>query len=594
MELRMQPDQLPIAAMQQQCTAITSLRTLVRRFLVPALFVATALNSSGQTYTTVGNAGTQSAAGAGPNPYASIDNTTRGTRQQYIIRGQELLDAGIPSNAQIVSVGFNITQAASSGGNVQNLSNWQVTLFSNNNPASTSPLGSWVSTPEVASSAPATLNVGATGWKHTTFAAPYVWPGGTTSNLIVQACYNNATTNGNNTNTHARVQRTTNLSTTVGVRSRWLIGSSTSGICSNTDAFATTNEFLRPMVQIGWILEPTPGNTLASLSTLMCGTTALSLQNPGTGFTYQWQSSPDNATWTDIGGATASTYTATPAATTWYRCAVSLSGNPVNSTPVQVTVTAPDPGATTGPTEVACVPAELGIENAQVAGVFYSWESSTQGDVDANYIIVGGSAATFSAPVTEPTWFRCRVECPGTGLFTYSNALLVTPDVPNAGNDASLTVCSTADPTNRFALLGGDAQTGGTWSGPSPVVANSFDPTTMVAGGYTYTVPGTAPCPNAIATVTVEVDPCLGVGESTQAGGIRWLGQDADGGHLVRVSGINVVGWEVFDSAGRSVSSGISPIREELLRIPLGKQTPGIYVIQLATHSGMVALRVSH
>jgi hypothetical protein len=580
--------------MLERYTTTPSLQFFLLHLALPLVLCALTLSTSAQNYTTVGNPGSQSLAGAGPNPFVAVDNTSRGTRQQYIIRGQELLDAGIPANAQIISVGFNITQAATTGGNVQNLSNWQVTLFSNNNPANTSPLGSWVSAPVVASSSPATINVGTTGWKHTDFSTPYVWPGGATNNLIVQACYNNATTNGNNSNTHARIQRTTNLSTTAGNRSRWLIGSASSGICSNTDAFATTNEFLRPMVQIGWILEPTPGNTLASVNPVVCGTTALSLQNPGTGFTYQWQSSADNTIYTDIGGATSATYTATPSATTWYRCAVSLAGNPVNSTPVQVTVSAPDPGATTGPSEVACVPAQLGIENAQDPGVFYVWEASTTGDVDVNYSAVGGSSALFSTTVDEPTWFRCRVECPSTELFTYSTALLVIPDVPNAGSDASLTICNTAPPDDMFELLGPDAEAGGTWSGPSPVSNGLFNPATMVGGAYVYTVLGTAPCPNAAATITVVVDPCLGIEDIDSHITVRWLGHDLDGSHLLSIRGIVVQSWELYDAAGRAISSGMSPIREELLRIPLASERQGIYIIKLATDKGVVSLRVVH
>jgi len=477
---------------------------------------------------------------------------------------------------------------------VQNLSNWQLTLFSNNNPANTSPLGSWVSAPVVASSTPATINVGTTGWKHTTFTTPYVWPGGATNNLIIQACYHNASTNANNSDTHARVQRTTNLSNTVGVRSRWLFGSSTSGVCDNTTAFATTNEFLRPMVQIGWILEPTPGNTLASVNPVACGTTALSLQNPGTGFTYQWQSSSDNTNYTDIGGATSATYTATPSADTWYRCAVSLSGNPVNSMPVLVTVTAPDPGATTGPSEVACVPAQLGIENAQVAGIFYSWEASTTGDVDANYSAVGGSSATFTATVDEPTWFRCRVECPSTELFTFSTALLVTPDVPNAGNNASLTICNTAPPDDMFELLGPDAEASGTWSGPSPVSNNLFNPATMVGGAYLYTVEGTAPCPNATAVVSVVVDPCLGIVDLDAQHGLVWLGQDNDGSHVIQCPRHTILYWQVIDVSGRTLLSSSAQVHDDLLRIPLASEKPGIYVLRFITKDGLRSLRVRH
>jgi hypothetical protein len=256
----------------------------------------------------------------------------------------------------------------------------------------------------------------------------------------------------------------------------------------------------------------------------------------------------------------------------------------------------PDPGATTGPA-LACGPVTLGLENlpsSAVPGITFQWQSSTTGDVDANYSSTGGTAASYDAIVGVPTWFRCRIECSGTGEFVYSTALLVSPDPPNAGTDATLTLCNTAQPQDMFTLLGTEAQTGGTWSGPSPVSNGLFDPATMVAGDYEYTVTGIAPCPDDAAMVTVVLDPCLSIDELAGFGAVRWLGQEADGSHIVEVTGITVKGWEVIDMAGRAVSSGTSPIQEERLRLPMGSERPGIYVIQLTTENGMIALRVVH
>ena len=87
---------------------------------------------------------------------------------------------------------------------------------------------------------------------------------------------------------------------------------------------------------------PSPGNTLASPSSIFAGqTTNLSLQNntTGSGVTYQWQSAPSAAgPWTNISGATAYIYTATPTATTWYQCVVTCANEPVSGTsnPVEV------------------------------------------------------------------------------------------------------------------------------------------------------------------------------------------------------------------------------------------------------------------
>jgi|GEM_PF-1173713 len=84
----------------------------------------------------------------------------------------------------------------------------------------------------------------------------------------------------------------------------------------------------------------------AATPTPVCagGTTALSLTGSTVAnSTYQWQSSPNNSTWTNIAGATSSTYNATPLSNTYYRCVVTCtaSATSLNSTSVLVNVTAP-------------------------------------------------------------------------------------------------------------------------------------------------------------------------------------------------------------------------------------------------------------
>ncbi|MEZ5108373.1 MAG: GEVED domain-containing protein [Bacteroidia bacterium] len=84
---------------------------------------------------------------------------------------------------------------------------------------------------------------------------------------------------------------------------------------------------------------PTPGATLSNRPLACASTTInLSLENvtPGTGVTYQWQSSPDAGFATPTNLGTAETQTATQTATTYYRCLVTCSGNTGISTPVMV------------------------------------------------------------------------------------------------------------------------------------------------------------------------------------------------------------------------------------------------------------------
>ncbi len=85
---------------------------------------------------------------------------------------------------------------------------------------------------------------------------------------------------------------------------------------------------------------PTPGNTTASSPTVCPSANfTLGLQNNtlGTGVTYQWQSSADGVTYTNVAGATNSTLTISQTAATYYQAIVTCgAGTPSTSTPLQV------------------------------------------------------------------------------------------------------------------------------------------------------------------------------------------------------------------------------------------------------------------
>jgi PKD repeat protein len=87
--------------------------------------------------------------------------------------------------------------------------------------------------------------------------------------------------------------------------------------------------------------NPTNGGIAISTPSAACPgqNIALSLTGAaqGSGLTYQWQSSPAGVTYTNIAGATSSSYSVVQSSSTYYRCVVTCaSGTPVNSTPVQV------------------------------------------------------------------------------------------------------------------------------------------------------------------------------------------------------------------------------------------------------------------
>ncbi|MCB9168959.1 MAG: gliding motility-associated C-terminal domain-containing protein [Flavobacteriales bacterium] len=74
---------------------------------------------------------------------------------------------------------------------------------------------------------------------------------------------------------------------------------------------------------------------------------------------------------------------------------------------------------------------------------------------------------------------------------------------PNAGTNASITVCSDDPNVDLFSLLGGDPDAGGTWSGPGGPHDGIYHPLTEPGGTYTYTVAGQGPCADDQASVQV-------------------------------------------------------------------------------------------
>ncbi|MFZ4400320.1 MAG: T9SS type A sorting domain-containing protein [Bacteroidales bacterium] len=98
---------------------------------------------------------------------------------------------------------------------------------------------------------------------------------------------------------------------------------------------------------------PAPGNSIASVNSLCLGnSTVLSLQNISTqtGIDYQWKSSTDGTNYSNISGATASTYTATPLLPTYYKCNVTCQNGPLTtaSNPIQITFSANIASTTSG------------------------------------------------------------------------------------------------------------------------------------------------------------------------------------------------------------------------------------------------------
>ncbi|MBX2972226.1 MAG: hypothetical protein KF797_03920, partial [Flavobacteriales bacterium] len=107
----------------------------------------------------------------------------------------------------------------------------------------------------------------------------------------------------------------------------------------------------------------------------------------------------------------------------------------------------------------------------------------------------------FNSTAVPGGTYSFRYELSGSASCAPAQAMVsVTVIAPRRpGNNASTTVCSNSGQFDLFPLLTGNPQPGGSWSGG----IERYDPVTMNPGTFTYTLTGTAPCPNASATVTV-------------------------------------------------------------------------------------------
>lgn len=132
--------------------------------------------------------------------------------------------------------------------------------------------------------------------------------------------------------------------TVMRVRCRYTTNIGAGGSCNSFD-FGETEDYLVTIADAPQCTgTPVAGTTVASTS-IGCPAVTINFSLNGSateqGLTYQWQTSPNNSTYTNVpSGGTANTYAATQSVNTWYRCVVTCSngGASAESTPVQVTM----------------------------------------------------------------------------------------------------------------------------------------------------------------------------------------------------------------------------------------------------------------
>ncbi len=259
----------------------------------------------------------------------------------------------------------------------------------------------------------------------------------------------------------------------------------------------------------------------------------------GTGpILYQWESSPDNMTWTPIGGAAGPTYAPGQLSATTYFRRRAGSGSacaPVLSNVITITVAPALAAGSIGTSQTLCpgaAPAFL-TSTAPASGgtgsYRYQWESSPN---TTNWTDILGATGAGYAPglLTATTYYRRRVSSGACGpAYTSSVALTVLPTLRAGSIAADQGICAGTPPapltstdaagggTGTFAYQWESSADNANWTAVAGATNPTFAPGPLAATTYfrRRVTSGTGTCSTAVSNVlTIRVQPIVTPGVS--------------------------------------------------------------------------------
>ena len=307
-----------------------------------------------------------------------------------------------------------------------------------------------------------------------------------------------------------------------------------SGIATITNTYTSTTTFT--LVSIATSGTPScsqPQTGSVTITVIPPPTVTLSVNNPnvciGNSATVTFTGTPnDTVTYTINGGSNQTillnssglaTLTASYSITTTYTIvSVVSSGTPscTSTLTSNITITViPSPTVTIASDITICSgnSATVTFTGTPNATVTYTINGGSNQTIVLN---ASGNATLTNTYIIETTFTLVSITTASVPTCTQlqnGSVVITVSQTADAGNNTSTTLCENSPAINLFTLLGNTAQSGGTWS---PVLASGtgiFNPSIDLAGVYTYTVVGTYPCPDASATVSVQINPIANAGD---------------------------------------------------------------------------------
>jgi RHS repeat-associated protein len=268
--------------------------------------------------------------------------------------------------------------------------------------------------------------------------------------------------------------------------------------CNETNYTSTVTVTVNPLTTAG---------SIGSSQTICSGSAPASLTNgsSATGHgtvTYQWETSSNGSSWSNVGGATSSTYSpgSLYSATYYRRTATASCGNASTSAVTISIYSALSPGSINGTATICynATPSTLG-NSASASGntgsYTYEWQKLESG---GSWTAISSSNSVTHSPgaLTITTQYRRKATTSCTSDYTPSATITVNPQLASGSIASSQTICTGTTPsslTSTTNASGGDgvynyqwetSSNGSSWSEVSGATSATYGPGSLSSLAY--------------------------------------------------------------------------------------------------------------